>query len=260
MDRVRSTDGTEIAFACSGRGPALVLIHGSGADHSRWNSVSKRLSERFTVLAMDRRGRGQSGDSPDYALEREFEDAEAVLAAAGPSAFVLGHSFGALVALEAALRVEAVTRLVLYEPAFSVGGKLVYPPGTRERFADLSERVDRETVLTTYFRDLAGLTDDAIAALRSDPSWPARIAAVPTLLREFAEEDYVPDPSRLARLRATTLLLQGETSPLALREMTDWLARHLPDCRKEVLKNQGHVAITTDPELFAATVIRFLEN
>jgi len=220
----------------------------------------KLLADRFTVLAMDRRGRGQSGDSPDYALEREFEDAVAVLAAAGPSAFVLGHSFGALVALEAALRTHIVQRLVLYEPVFSIAGERVYPPGARERFADLLAKVDRETVLATYFRDLAGLSDDAIATLRRDPSWSGRVAAAPTLVREFAEEDYVPDPDRLARLRATTLLLQGETSPAALKEMTDWLAGHLPNSRKVVLKNQGHAAMSTDPALFAETVTRFLES
>ena len=102
VEEVLSADGTQIAAWRSCDGPALVLVHGAAADHRRWAPVLPALEERFTVLAIDRRGRGQSGDSDDYALEREFEDVAAVVEWAGEAVHVLGHSYGGICALDCA--------------------------------------------------------------------------------------------------------------------------------------------------------------
>src|SRR5687768_6369257 len=120
--RVISTDGTPIAYRRSGEGPALVLVHGTAADHTRWQSILPALEERFTVYAIDRRGRGGSGDAPTYAIEHEFEDVAAMVDAISGPVSLLGHSYGALCALEAALRTDNVRRLVLYEPPIPTGG------------------------------------------------------------------------------------------------------------------------------------------
>jgi pimeloyl-ACP methyl ester carboxylesterase len=98
---VTSKDGTRIACFRSGEGPPLVLVHGTAADHGRWRPVLPAFEERFTVCAVDRRGRGGSGDSDDYAIEREFEDVAAVVDSLGEPVNLLGHSYGALCALEA---------------------------------------------------------------------------------------------------------------------------------------------------------------
>jgi len=103
VEQVVSRDGTSIAVWRTGAGPPLVLVHGAAAEHSRWAPVLPALGERFTVLAIDRRGRGRSGDADDYAIEREYEDVVAVVEWAGEDVDVLGHSYGGICALEAAL-------------------------------------------------------------------------------------------------------------------------------------------------------------
>src|SRR3712207_6694772 len=124
-----SKDGTPIAYWRSGEGPPLVLVHGTAADHGRWRPVLPAFEERFAVCAVDRRGRGGSGDSEDYAIEREFEDVAAVVDSLGEPAFLVGHSYGALCALEAALLTPNVRKMVLYEPPMDASGGGVNPPG-----------------------------------------------------------------------------------------------------------------------------------
>ena len=108
VDTVASADGTPLAVWRSGAGPPLVLVHGATADHSRWAPALPALEEHFTVLAMDRRGRGRSGDADDYALERETEDVVAVVESAGEEVNLLGHSHGGVCAIEAALLTDAL--------------------------------------------------------------------------------------------------------------------------------------------------------
>ena len=127
-ERVISEDGTPIAVWRSGEGPPLVLLHGAAADHSRWSPVLPALEGRFTVLAVDRRGRGQSGDPDEYAIEREYEDLVAVVEAAGDGVNVLGHSYGGICALEAALLTDRIRKLIVYEPPM---GFLESPPDGR---------------------------------------------------------------------------------------------------------------------------------
>src|SRR5690606_29299175 len=136
MQTVVSSDNTPIAYEVTGEGPPLALVHGTTADHTRWSNVLPELAARHTVFAMDRRGRGESGDSEHYELAREFDDVAAVVSAAGPGASLLGHSYGALCAMEAALRTSNLRKLILYEPAFSIGTE-IYPAGARERLEAL---------------------------------------------------------------------------------------------------------------------------
>jgi pimeloyl-ACP methyl ester carboxylesterase len=112
METITSRDGTRIAYARSGAGPPLILVHGTSAAATRWAPVVPALEEHFTVYAVDRRGRGESGDADDYAIEREFEDIAALIDATGGPANVLGHSFGGC-ALEAGLRTENLHRLIV---------------------------------------------------------------------------------------------------------------------------------------------------
>ena len=113
---VTSKDGTPLAYWRCGEGPPLVLVHGTAADHSRWGPVLPAFEERFTVYAVDRRGRGGSGDSDEYAVEREFEDVAAVVDSLGEPVNLLGHSYGALCALEAALLTRNVRQARALRP------------------------------------------------------------------------------------------------------------------------------------------------
>ena len=260
METVVSRDGTRIAFARSGEGPPLILVHGTTADHTRWAKILPALERSFTVFAMDRRGRGRSGDADEYSLEREYDDIAAVAAEAGEEINLLGHSFGALCAMEAALGIDHLNRLVLYEPAFPVGDKPLYPAGLADRLQAVFETGDRDALLAVFFKEIVGVPDEQLDQLRADPSWHARIAAAHTVLREMADGEYRFDAKRFRNMSAPTLLLIGENSPEELTAPARALDDALPDSRVEVLAGQGHIAMTTAPELFTNTVIRFLSE
>jgi pimeloyl-ACP methyl ester carboxylesterase len=216
------------------------------------------LGKSFTVYAVDRRGRGSSGDTEPYAIEREYEDVAAVVETAGPGTSVLGHSYGALCALEAALLTNSVGKLILYEPVFPTDGEAVYPPGTQARFQALLEQGDRQALLTTFYRELVGLSEEEISMLRADASWQGRLAAAHTAVRELADGDYVFEPTRFANLAAPTLLLVGENSPPILRKPSELVASALPNARIVEMAGQGHAAMTTAPSLFLHEVTTFL--
>jgi pimeloyl-ACP methyl ester carboxylesterase len=131
MEHIRSKDGTAIAYKKSGVGPPLVLVHGATADHTRWAPILPLLEPRFTVYAMDRRGRGQSGDQTgdqaDYAIEREFDDVAALVDSLAEPAVLLGHSYGGICSLEASLRTSNLRKLILYEPPIPAAFPFIRP-------------------------------------------------------------------------------------------------------------------------------------
>src|SRR6266851_10450855 len=119
MRTVHSKDGTPIAFDRSGQGPALILVNGALSTRAAAATVTASLAPHFTLFAYDRRGRGDSGDTAPYTVEREVQDLKAVISDAGGTAFVFGHSSGAVLALEAAARLTgSIPKLAVYEPPF----------------------------------------------------------------------------------------------------------------------------------------------
>ena len=258
VEQVVSSDGTPIAVWRSGAGPPLVLVHGTTADHTRWAPVLPAFEERFTVLAMDRRGRGESGDAGEYAFEREFEDVAAVIDSAGDAVDVLGHSHGGVCALEAALLTENARRLVLYEPPL---GFVMAPSHTVQRLEGLVEAGERDEVLTVFFREVVGAPQEQIDMMRSLPAWKARLAAAHTIPREErVNREYVLETERFTDLRVPTLLLEGGDSPEPFREADTALNAALPDCQVVVMPGQRHTAMDTAPDLFTAEVLRFLAD
>jgi pimeloyl-ACP methyl ester carboxylesterase len=258
---VTSRDGTPIAYWRSGSGPALLLVHGATADHTTtWRLVREELEQRFTVYAMDRRGRGGSGDAPDYTPRLEAEDVAAVADAIGGPVAVLGHSYGALAALEAARITPNIDRLILYE-GVPMRGEDGHPAGLEERIAALLDAGDMEGILVTMYRDLVGMSPAEIELLRGQrDAWARRLANASTLPRELTgERDYVFRPARFASMRAPTLLLVGEDSPPRELRNARGVAAGLPDARVVVMPGQQHAAMYTSPGAFVAEVFRFLE-
>ena len=151
MERINSSDGTAISYRRGGAGPPLLLVHGTTADHRSWAQVTPLLAEQCTVYALDRRGRGESGDAADYSLGREAEDIAAVIEAIGRPVCLLGHSYGALCCLEAALLTDRIARLILYEPGLA-GDIPLYPPGVPERMQALIDAGDLEAAMLALFR------------------------------------------------------------------------------------------------------------
>ena len=253
---VLSQDGTPIAVWRSGEGPPLVLIHGAAADHNRWAPVLPALGERFAVFAVDRRGRGQSGDSTDYALDREYEDLVAVVESAGEDVSVLGHSYGGICALEAALLTGRIRKLVLYEPPM---GFLKSPPHVVDRLQTLLEEERRDELLGVFMQEVAGLPPDQVELMRSLPAWEARLDAADTIPREErASREYVFDASRFGELAVPTLYLQGSDSSEPFRVAGEALRGALPDCRVVIMPGQRHAAMDTATDLFTAEVLSFL--
>jgi pimeloyl-ACP methyl ester carboxylesterase len=250
-----SPDGTPIAWWTSGTGPDLLLVHGTTADHTRWEPMLPFLEPHTTVHAMDRRGRGGSGDAPEYSLQREVEDVVAVVEAIGAPVDVFGHSQGALCALEALTLTRAIRRAVLYEPAVEYGA----PPAVRRRLAALVAAGRREEAVVRFLTEIAGLTTEEIERSRSLPSWAARVEAAHTIAREEeVAAAYRFDATRFTGCDVPTLLLDGTESPPVLRDGTARVAAAIPRSRVAPLVGHGHVAMLADPGLVAGLILRFV--
>ena len=262
MQTVTSRDRTRIAFWRSGTGPPLLLVHGGTYDHTTaWRFVVPELERHFTLYAMDRRGRGGSGDSPAYELQREAEDVAAVADSIGEPVNLLGHSYGALCAVEAALLTTNLRRLILYE-GVPLRGADYYPPGMIERLGALLEAGDVEGMLITMMREVIQRPPEEIELLRSQrEDWAARLRNAPTIPREMrGEQGYVFVPERFSNLRTPTLLLVGGDSPPAELENAKGVSDVLPDARVVLLSGQRHTAMITAPDVFIGEVVRFLES
>lgn len=255
-----SRDGISIAFWRSGKGPALLLVHGATADHSRWETVLPAFEPRFSVHVMDRRGRGQSGDALDYRIEKEGADVaavvDAVVDATGQPVDVLGHSYGGLCVLEAMVETRRIRRAVLYEAGVGV----TTPPGLADRLEQLLADGRGEEVVVELLTQVAGVAADQLARMQALPSWPNRVAAAHTVVREMrASDTYRLRPERFTALATPTLLLIGSESPPEEAESAEVVAAALPGARVVTLAGQGHVAMLTAPELFTREVVDFLQ-
>jgi len=250
----RANDGTEVAVEIAGRGPPLVLVHGTSSSAARWQPVRARLEASFTLYVVERRGRGASGDGTEHSLGLEVDDLAGVLGSIGSPAFVIGHSFGGLIALEA-VRAHAMRALVVYEPPIPVRGP-VYPDGALARFEALLESGRDEEVVVSFFRDVLRADDAMLARTRSLPSWPSRVRAARTLPREVrATDGYAWDARRFADVSThVTFLFGGDSGPL-VRELTHSVAAAFPAHAVRELPGQRHVAMDTAPDLFVDTVL-----
>jgi len=256
--KVKSNDGTVLSCRRSGKGPPLVLIHGAGNYSARWNPILPLLEEEFSIFALDRRGRGESGDADQYSLEREFDDVVAVVDAIARPTDVLGHSLGGICAVEAALRTKNFKKLILYEPPIPVRAPLI-SEGTLDRLDALLNSGDLEGVLTTVMHDVIRIPGSDVESLRKSPTWNDRVGMAHTLPREFrAANAYRLVADRFRHLSTPTLLMLGGNSPSMFKEAIDALASALPRSHTVVLEGQQHIAIDTAPALFAQEVRAFL--
>jgi len=250
MQTVMSKDGTAIAYDQAGHGPPLVLV--DGALNSRAfglnGPLAKILASRFTVVTYDRRGRGDSGDTPPYAAQREIEDLEAVIDAAGGPAYVYGISSGAGLALETACAVPAkVARLALYEAPFVVDDtRPPVPDDAVGQVSDLLARDRRGAAVRLFLREDSQVPAVFVAVMPLMPAWGRLKALAHTLPYDLTimagrQQGRPLPPGRWATLTAPTLVMAGGKSPAWLQNAARALADALPGARHQTLDGQTHI-------------------
>ncbi|NVI86855.1 alpha/beta fold hydrolase [Actinomadura sp. BRA 177] len=245
METVYSKDGTRIAFDRTGEGPALVCVGGALNDRGSGAALAALLAGRHTVLTYDRRGRGGSGDTPPYAVDREIEDLAAVLDAAGGSAAVYGMSSGAVLALRAAAAGLPVTRLALFEPPFHSGhdDRLTRARAYNTELTGLLADGRRGDALALFMGSV-GMPAEMVAQARGAPMWPALEALAPTLAYDSAVMDdggggAMPE-ALIGRVTVPALVLDGGDSPAWMRDTAARVAGLLPAGTHRTLDGQTH--------------------
>lgn len=255
---VRSPDGTRLGVERVGEGPALLAVHGGIGDRSRWNLLKDRVADRFTLYLPDRRGRGASTreSRAPYALDREVEDVLAVIEAIGEPVRYLGHSYGALLGMEALRRSDAIARALLYEPPFDTPGNVTIDADVLDRIEARVEAGERDAALEVFYREVLGADPEPF---RSLPMWPVRVAVVHTIVREGRIGlEYALDPARFAHVSAPTRILLGSESPETFRASARAAERAIPSAHVVPLPGQGHTMIDADPDGFVRHVLDFL--
>ncbi len=260
MRHLTSKDGTQIAYEQSGKGSPLLLIHGSGIDHTYWEPVTAKLEHYFTVYAVDRRGRGESGDKQPYNIHAEFQDVAAIIECVSGPVDVVGHSYGALCALEATLLTKNIRKLVLYEPPIYTTIDIPYPPDAPERFDSYIKRGEYEKALLLLY-EIGNAPANEVDSQKSQPNWQARLSATSTLAREaFGARNYSFNPDRFRNFRTPTLLLVGSGTTPFYKAATEALHKALVGSLVGVLNGQGHEGVVSAPELVLHEVLGFLRD
>jgi hypothetical protein len=258
MDTVTSSDGTTIAFDRLGKGRPVILVGGGPTDRSANAPLAELLSEHFTVINYDRRGRGDSGDTAPYAAEREVEDLEALIKGAGASACVYGTSSGAAFALLAAARGLALAKLALWEPPFIVDDSR--PPVPADYKSQLSEMVSsgrRGDALEFFFTQIVGLPPEFVAPMRGSPSWASMEAVAHAIVYEAdIMGDYSLPAERVASVTVPTLVLDGGQAAWPwVRNGVRSVVDALPDAHHRTLDGQPH---NVAPDAIAPVLQEFL--
>jgi pimeloyl-ACP methyl ester carboxylesterase len=253
-EAVRSSDGVEIGTLTEGAGPPLLLVHGGMRTAANWKPLWPLLTTRYRVTAMDRRGRGMSGDALEYVGEREYDDVAAVARHLG-AVDVLAHSIGAVFALGAVARGAPIRRMVLCEPP---------GPPTQNREA-LARRVawiadgQAGRALVELLVEVMGLDRAMLAAMRDTPAAAASLAVFTATYRREGEFLQTVDLAALARdVTVPVHFLLGETSPAWAGEVTRALAAAVPGAAVTVVPGHGHDMVDSAPEQVVEALDAFL--
>jgi pimeloyl-ACP methyl ester carboxylesterase len=259
MSKVRSRDGTPIAFERSGAGSPLILVDGAFCSRSfgPMPKLAPLLARHFTVFTYDRRGRGESGDTKPYAREREVEDLDALIQAAGGSACVLGLSSGAVLALESAASGLNIARLAAYEPPFMIDDGGYHAAQGHESQLNRLIAADRRSDAVTYFmRKVIGIPAFFVAFMRLMPGMWSKLKAVAHTLPYDAAVmgDFSLPKRRLASVPVPTLVIDGEKSDARLRRAVEAVTGTVPGARRRTLKGQTH---NVKPEVLVPVLVEF---
>lgn len=245
MKTVISKDGTAIAYDQSGQGPAVILVDGALCSRAfgPMPKLAPILARHFTAIHYDRRGRNESGDTRPYAVEREIEDLDALINAAGGSAHVLGLSSGAALALAAASSGLKIKKLALYEPPFiaSANGGHQPPPDSQSHLKRLITDDRRGDAVKFFMTKMVGAPAFVAIIMPFTPVWKKLKAAAHTLPYDAAVMgDFTVPVKRVASVAVPTLVMGGGKSPAGLRHAVDSVASAVPNAQRRMLQGQTH--------------------
>ncbi len=248
MKIVTSKDGTQIVYDQHGAGPAAILVDGALCYRSfgPMAGLAELLSPHLTVYTYDRRGRGESGDTQPFRVEREVEDLDALIEQAGGSAFIYGISSGACLALEAAAKLgPKINKLALYEPPYNADPEaqqqwMAYRKNLMEALA-----ANRRGDAVALFMKLLGGSDEVISGMRQAPVWPMFEAVAPTLAYDAAAmgDGRVAPEERISHIRVPVLMMDGGENLTLMPFMHETalrLAQALPNAQQRTLEGQTH--------------------
>jgi len=253
---IRSADGTSIGYERTGSGPPIILVGGAFGDRSdpTLAGLARALASGCTVYNYDRRGRGDSGDTAPYAVEREIDDIGALIAEAGGQAMVFGGSSGGALALEAAAAGLPISRLVVFEPPYATDGP---PLPSEQEFNDLIEAGRRDLAVELFMTKGARLPAEMVRAMRDQPFWADSEAVAHTLAYEAAIMGAGAVPvERFARIAVPALVLVGSASPARMRTAATAVAAAVPGALLRILEGQAHGML--DPGVLASAMTAFL--
>ena len=255
METVTSRDGTTIAFDRMGDGPPVVLVSGGSVDRMSNAPLAEVLAKDFTVFNYDRRGRGPSGDTQPYAVQREIEDIDAVIGAAGGSAFLYGPPSGAALALEAAAKLPGVTRLALWEPPYIRDENARPPKDTVQQYERMVAEGRRGDAVEYFMTQVVRMPPEFAGWARTQPWWAGQEAIAHTLAYDGRiMGDYSIPVERAAQVTVPTIVIAGDKSFPFMRETAQLLSEALPNGETRTLEGQEH---NVAPEALAPVLTDF---
>jgi pimeloyl-ACP methyl ester carboxylesterase len=257
-----SRDGTPIGYDAHGEGPALILVDGALTVHSSGSGeLATLLAPHFTVYGFDRRGRGESGDTLPYAIDREIDDIEAVVDRAGGRAFLYGHSSGGPLAMRAAIRLgNKVSKLAMYEPPYN------NDPGAQESWSQYLGQLKvalaegrRDDAVALFLR-FVGTPAEQVDGMRRAAFWPGMAAVAPTLAYDHAAilgEPWSVPAELAARVPVPALVMSGDAGLAFMPDAARVLSEAIPQGRFRTLAGQTH---EVNPGVLAPVLVEFFTS
>jgi pimeloyl-ACP methyl ester carboxylesterase len=259
MTHAISKDGTVIAYERSGQGPTLILVDGALCSRAfgPMPRLAPLLAPHFTVYVYDRRGRGRSGDTLPYSRQREVEDIAALVREGGGSAFLLGLSSGAALALEAAASGIGIQKVVAYEPPYVDEGGLTGGADHERQLRDLLAAGNRAGAVRYFMGSMVGVPAPFVVMMQLMPwIWPKMKAVAHTLPYDAAVMTGFRVPTgRLASIRIPTLAMHGSKTDVRLQKATRAVADAVPGAQLRALEGQTH---NVAPKVLTPAVVEFL--
>jgi len=243
VEKVTSKDATKIAYDRTGAGPSLILVLGALNSRKSGARLAKLLAARFTVISYDGRGRGSSTDMAPYSPQREVEDIAALIGAVGEPVFLYGHSSGAALALEAAMKLrKKIGKLAIYEVPYTLDKKARKAANEYDKTLKKLLAAGRKDEAVALFVRSVGVSDKQIHAMKRMPMWKGLEKLAPTLAydSQVLGEGHALPAARLSHISIPTLVMHGGAGAPFMRDVAREISEAIPQAQLRTLAGQTH--------------------